>query len=167
MLIIGFPLQTFLVLIIRKQREKGVKITDKRVRLTTEVLQGIRLIKMYGWESFYYQQITNYRQKEIKTVRKSSYGFYPFCVYISCFINNKVHVFSSFAVAWLVALFAFLPVLASILSFVSFHPAFLGLYLFNNNNAFLDYIQSKRTRSQHSYHFCFPPALQCRIFSFM
>ena len=68
-------MQAALFLIITKQREKGLKITDKRVRLTTEVLQGIRLIKMYGWEAFYYKQISDFREKEIKTVRKASYGF--------------------------------------------------------------------------------------------
>lgn len=36
-MIFGFPIQLVLVIIILKQREKGVKITDKRVRLTTEV----------------------------------------------------------------------------------------------------------------------------------
>jgi ATP-binding cassette, subfamily C (CFTR/MRP), member 1 len=121
-LIFGFPLQFVLILIIVKQRQKGVKITDKRVRLTTEVLQGIRLIKMYGWEAFYYQQITNFREKEIKTVRKSSYGLY-FAPYFMCIIT--LHIFLSFAVAWLVGLFSFLPVLASLLSFVSSHLPFL------------------------------------------
>ena len=72
MLIIGIPLEAFLVLIIIKQRAKGVEITDKRVRLTSEVLQGIRLIKMYGWEAFYYQQISNFREKEFETIRNSS-----------------------------------------------------------------------------------------------
>ena len=83
MLIIGFPLQVILVLIIVKQRKKGVKITDKRVRLTTEVLQGIRLIKMYSWEAFYYKQISNFRE-EIKTVKKSRYGlsFGPYFMFI-------------------------------------------------------------------------------------
>jgi len=71
-MIFGLPIQTILVVIIVKQREKGVKkITDKRVRLTTEVLQGIRLIKMYGREAFYYQQINIFRGKEVKTVFKN------------------------------------------------------------------------------------------------
>ncbi|KAF8815566.1 multidrug resistance-associated ABC transporter [Phlegmacium glaucopus] len=96
-LIIGFPLQVVLILIVINQRKKGAKITDKRVRLTTEVLQGIRLIKMYGWEAFYTQQIGEYREKEIKTIRTSA-----------------------FAVSWLVALFSFIPVLASILSFITY-----------------------------------------------
>ena len=154
MLIFGFPIQTVLILIIIKQREKGVKITDKRVRLTTEVLQGIRLIKMYGWEAFYYQQISNYRENEIKTVRKSSYGlsFGPYFMYI---ITS--HIFFSFAVAWLMGLFMFMPVLASLLSFVGPHLAFPGGF-----NAFLDYIQPNWTRSQHSCHLCFLPTFQCR-----
>ena len=52
------------------QRQKGVKITDKRVRLITETLQGIRLIKLYAWEDFYVRQIGKLRKEEIKFVRK-------------------------------------------------------------------------------------------------
>jgi hypothetical protein len=37
-------------------------------------IQGIRLIKMYGWETFYIQQIAKFREKEIKTIRTSSYS---------------------------------------------------------------------------------------------
>ena len=141
-----------MITIIVNQRRKGVKITDKRVRLTTEVLQGIRLIKMYGWEAFYIQQITKYREKEIKTVRKSSYDLSS----ISHLYNN-FFIFPSFAVAWLVALFSIVPVLASILSFVSLHYTFHRLF-----NAFLDYIQSKWAQPQYSCHFCFAPTFQCR-----
>ena len=55
------------------QRKKGLRFTDKRVRITTEVLQGIRLIKFYAWEAFYVQQIGLLRTKEIQTVRMSAY----------------------------------------------------------------------------------------------
>ncbi|KAF8960708.1 ATP-dependent bile acid permease [Flammula alnicola] len=86
-LIVGLPIQF----------EKCVKITDRRVRLTTEVLQGIRLIKAYGWEAFYAQQITRLREQEVKRIRKSS-----------------------FALALLIATFYFLPVFASVLSFITY-----------------------------------------------
>jgi ATP-binding cassette subfamily C (CFTR/MRP) protein 1 len=72
-MIIALPFQILLVKVLLNQHSKGVKITDKRVRLTTEVLQGIRLIKVYGWESFYAEAIAKFRQREIKTIRKSSY----------------------------------------------------------------------------------------------
>jgi L-ribulose-5-phosphate 3-epimerase UlaE len=53
------------------QRNKAIKITDKRVQLTTEVLQGIRLIKCYGWEMFYLHRIGGLREAEVKAIRKS------------------------------------------------------------------------------------------------
>ena len=59
----------FLVKIMFQQRKKGVKITDSRVRLTTEVLQGIRLIKFYAWEAFYTNQIGDLRERELRTIR--------------------------------------------------------------------------------------------------
>ena len=55
------------------QRKKGLKFTDKRVRIITEVLQGIRLIKIYAWEAFYVQQIGLLRTKEVQTIRMSAY----------------------------------------------------------------------------------------------
>ena len=54
------------------QRKTGVQITDKRVRLTSEVLQGIRLIKLYAWEAFYTRQLGELRMREIKTIRKTA-----------------------------------------------------------------------------------------------
>ncbi|KAF4621625.1 hypothetical protein D9613_012586 [Agrocybe pediades] len=96
-LLMGFPLQFILVKVMFTQRKKGVKITDKRVRLTTEVLQGIRLIKFYAWEEFYTHQIGELRRGEIKTIRKA---------YV--------------ARALLIAIVTFVPVLASILSFITY-----------------------------------------------
>ncbi|KAJ7172563.1 multidrug resistance-associated ABC transporter [Mycena filopes] len=96
-LIFGFPLQTLLVRVMFTQRKKGVKITDTRVRLTNEVLQGIRLIKYYAWEGFYTHQIGSLREREISTVRKTA-----------------------IARAGLIALVTLIPVLASVLSFITY-----------------------------------------------
>ncbi|KAJ7270615.1 multidrug resistance-associated ABC transporter [Mycena haematopus] len=96
-LLLGFPLQMILVRVMFAQRKKGVKITDTRVRLSNEVLQGIRLIKYYAWESFYTHQIGSLREREISTVRKSA-----------------------IARAALIALVTLIPVLASVLSFITY-----------------------------------------------
>ncbi|PPQ67201.1 hypothetical protein CVT24_011272 [Panaeolus cyanescens] len=94
-LVFAMPFQGILVAIMYKQRQKGLKITDQRVRLTTEILHGIRLIKTYGWESFYTQKIMELRKGELGTVQASA-----------------------FAVSGLIAMFTFVPILASILSFI-------------------------------------------------
>ncbi|KAF5360312.1 hypothetical protein D9758_009126 [Tetrapyrgos nigripes] len=96
-LILGTPIQGILVMIMFKQRQKAVAITDKRMRLTTEVLQGIRLLKFYGWEDFYISRITGLRQGELNAVRKSA-----------------------FALAGIVGSMSLIPVLATILSFITY-----------------------------------------------
>ena len=72
-LIFGFPIQFVLVKFMFTQRKKGLRFTDKRVRITTEVLQGIRLIKLYAWEALYVQQIGLLRTKEVQTIGMTAY----------------------------------------------------------------------------------------------
>lgn len=108
------PVQGILVFIMYQQRQKGVHITDQRMRLTSEVsqvlggntivaylelqvLQGIRLLKYYAWENVYARRIIGLREREMRTIRKSS-----------------------ISAALLVASMEFVPVLASILSFVTY-----------------------------------------------
>ncbi|KAJ7591654.1 multidrug resistance-associated ABC transporter [Mycena floridula] len=96
-LLLGFPIQMILVKIMFKQRRKAVRITDSRVRLTTEVLQGIRLLKYYAWEQFYVHQITGLREKEIAALR-----------------------ITSLARASLISIVTFIPIISAILSFITY-----------------------------------------------
>ncbi|KII85509.1 hypothetical protein PLICRDRAFT_145262 [Plicaturopsis crispa FD-325 SS-3] len=96
-ILLGFPIQFLLVRVFFNQRKKGVKITDTRVRLMTEVLQGIRLVKFYAWESFYTQQVSALRGREIDTIKVSA-------------IARSV----------LIAVVTFIPVLAAVLSFITY-----------------------------------------------
>ena len=97
------------------QRKKGLKFTDKRVRITTEVLQGIRLIKFYAWEAFYVQQIAILRTKEIKTIRISAYVLLFIEIGVKLTMSGQC---SSVGRSSLIALMTFIPILASVLSFV-------------------------------------------------
>ena len=71
-----------MVKIMFTKRKKCLVFTDKRIRITTEVLQGIRLIKFYAWEAFYVQQIGLLRTKEIKAIRTSAYVLFLIVVSI-------------------------------------------------------------------------------------
>ncbi|KAJ7714243.1 multidrug resistance-associated ABC transporter [Mycena maculata] len=97
LLVVAAPPQAILVKIMFDQRVKGVKITDARVRLITEVLQGIRLVKLYGWEDFYVERIQEMRTREVKTIRKSAW-----------------------ATSALIAMFAVMPTLVMILSLITY-----------------------------------------------
>ncbi|KAI0701717.1 multidrug resistance-associated ABC transporter [Earliella scabrosa] len=67
-LILGFPIQVILASVMIAQRTKGVAFTDQRVRLSTEVLSGIRLIKYYAWEVFYANKVGSLREQEVGTI---------------------------------------------------------------------------------------------------
>ncbi|KAI5122830.1 hypothetical protein M0805_003125 [Coniferiporia weirii] len=96
-LLLGFPFQFLLVRRMFTARKSGVQITDRRVRLTTEVLQGIRLIKFYAWEAFYAHRIGGLREKEIAKIRKIA-----------------------IARAMMISVVTIVPILASVLSFITY-----------------------------------------------
>jgi aminopeptidase C len=67
--IIMAPLQTKVMRMLSKLRRKAVLITDSRVKLTQEMLNGIKVIKFYGWEDSFSNQLHNLRSKELTYIR--------------------------------------------------------------------------------------------------
>lgn len=63
------PLQTKVMRMLSKLRRKAVLITDSRVKLTQEMLNGIKVIKFYGWEDSFSNQLHNLRSKELTYIR--------------------------------------------------------------------------------------------------
>jgi len=47
-------------------------VSDERLRQMNEVLQGIRLLKLYGWECLYGNRILRTRAKELNLLDKDS-----------------------------------------------------------------------------------------------
>ncbi|KAF9413974.1 hypothetical protein BGZ94_000549 [Podila epigama] len=63
------PIQARIVQALSVIRRKSTLITDARVKLTQEVLQGMRVIKFYGWEEAFLNKLEELRSKELKYVR--------------------------------------------------------------------------------------------------
>jgi hypothetical protein len=47
---------------------------DKRIQTTSEVIEGIKFIKLYGWEIAFRRIIQSIREKEISNYKKVSLG---------------------------------------------------------------------------------------------
>ena len=57
-----------------------MKMKDKRVKLMNEILNGIKVFKLYAWETSFKDQVLHSRQKEVNDLNKMAYlsGFMTF-----------------------------------------------------------------------------------------
>ncbi|ETE72132.1 Multidrug resistance-associated protein 1, partial [Ophiophagus hannah] len=50
-----------------------MKSKDSRIKLMNEILNGIRVLKLYAWELAFKQKVLQIRQEELKVLKKSAY----------------------------------------------------------------------------------------------
>ena len=72
-IIVLIPVQGKIVKILQSIRQKAVTWTDKRVKLSNEILQGMRVIKVYAFESAFLHRLTSIRLDEMALVRYGAY----------------------------------------------------------------------------------------------
>ena len=118
LLVIGLPILTEAIKSLFRRRRAINKITDQRVSLTQEILQAVRFVKYFGWESSFLERIGDIRRREIRAIQ------------ILLAIRNGINAVSMS-----------LPIFASMLSFITFSlshhaldpaPIFSSLALFNS-----------------------------------
>jgi ATP-binding cassette subfamily C (CFTR/MRP) protein 1 len=63
------PLSSFVARALARVRKKIVGLTDARVKLSSEVILGIKAIKLYAWEEAYKERIMDLRAKELRAIR--------------------------------------------------------------------------------------------------
>ncbi|KAK3944182.1 P-loop containing nucleoside triphosphate hydrolase protein [Diplogelasinospora grovesii] len=117
LLVIGMPVLTRAIKSLFARRKGINKITDQRVSLTQEILQSVRFVKFFGWESSFIKRLDEFRAREISAIQ------------VLLAIRNAI-----------MAVSLSLPIFASMLSFITYSlsnhnlaPAqvFSSLALFN------------------------------------
>ncbi|KAM3622612.1 uncharacterized protein V6R79_001000 [Siganus canaliculatus] len=91
------PFNKFLASRLLKNHKLMLSYKDSRVKIMTEILFGIRVIKFYNWEPYFTQKVTDCRKQELSHLKAVKY-LDALCVY-----------------TW-----AALPVVISILTFVTY-----------------------------------------------
>ena len=64
------PVQGWRASVYEGLEEERLKTTDERVRLVSEVLSNIKIVKLYGWESAFKKSILAVRNAELGILRK-------------------------------------------------------------------------------------------------
>ncbi|KAG0337432.1 hypothetical protein BG000_005438, partial [Podila horticola] len=63
------PLQAWGVTRLGPVRKKASQFTDQRIRLSTEVLQGVKVIKFFAWEPSFLEKLADIREQELGHVK--------------------------------------------------------------------------------------------------
>lgn len=50
-----------------------MKFKDSRIKLMNEILNGIKVLKLYAWEPSFLEQVEGIRQSELQLLRKGAY----------------------------------------------------------------------------------------------
>ncbi|CAG8798409.1 27200_t:CDS:2, partial [Racocetra persica] len=97
LLVLLGPMQGMVMSLLARTRARIASVADERIKLTREILLGIRVIKYYAWEDSFIGALNKLRNKEISLVR------------FLLIIRNSITSVSMIV-----------PVFASILSFITF-----------------------------------------------
>ncbi|KAK8149486.1 hypothetical protein G3M48_006795 [Beauveria asiatica] len=69
LLVLGVPLLTKAIKSLFARRKTINKMTDKRVSLTQEIIQSVRFVKYFGWETAFLERLAEIRSKEIYSIQ--------------------------------------------------------------------------------------------------
>ncbi|KAG0272033.1 ATP-binding cassette, sub-C (CFTR MRP), member 9, partial [Linnemannia gamsii] len=64
------PMQMWIAKYLTKARDEKLTAMDNRIRLVNEVLSGVKIVKLYGWESSFRDKIAVFRKLELAILRK-------------------------------------------------------------------------------------------------
>ena len=70
-ILISCPLNLLLAKVLAEQEEKILQFSDIRLQKVNEVLQSIKLLKMYAWEMLFKKSVEKTRNKELQYVFKA------------------------------------------------------------------------------------------------
>ncbi|KAI8000143.1 ABC transporter C family member 2 [Camellia lanceoleosa] len=65
MLVLLFPVQTFVISKMRKLSKEGLQRTDKRIGLMNEILAAMDTVKCYAWENSFQSKVQSVRTDEL------------------------------------------------------------------------------------------------------
>ncbi|KAK6473650.1 multidrug resistance-associated protein 5-like isoform X1 [Huso huso] len=96
--ILFYPSLTFVSQLTAHFRRKCVSVTDRRVRIMNEILNCIKFIKMYSWETPFAQRVQKIRAEERGILEKAGYvqsitvGVAPIVVVIASVCTFTLHM---------------------------------------------------------------------------
>uniref|UniRef100_A0A663N3X3 Multidrug resistance-associated protein 1 n=1 Tax=Athene cunicularia TaxID=194338 RepID=A0A663N3X3_ATHCN len=72
-MILLVPINAVMAMKTKTYQVAQMKSKDNRIKLMNEILNGIKVLKLYAWELAFREKVLEIRQKELKVLKKSAY----------------------------------------------------------------------------------------------
>ncbi|XP_066442933.1 ATP-binding cassette sub-family C member 3 [Eleutherodactylus coqui] len=72
-MVLLIPINAFIAMKTRAFQVEQMQYKDSRIKLMNEVLNGIKVLKLYAWEPSFSQKVLEIRNKELSVLKKSAY----------------------------------------------------------------------------------------------
>ncbi|KAI9357930.1 P-loop containing nucleoside triphosphate hydrolase protein [Zopfochytrium polystomum] len=73
LMVLCVPLQGYMIGRLMRIRKRAAGIADERIKLTSEILQGIRIIKFFTWEDNFLSRVAGQRDSELRLVKNAAF----------------------------------------------------------------------------------------------
>ncbi|KAG0081531.1 hypothetical protein BGZ93_010781, partial [Podila epicladia] len=74
-IVLTLPFHAFMAKLFQRIKSAKLEAMDSRLRLVSEVLSGIKIVKLYNWENSFKEKLTAVRGREVKVIRHMGYIF--------------------------------------------------------------------------------------------
>ena len=112
LMLLMIPLNGFVSAKIKGFQTRQMKLKDERLRSLDEILSGIKVLKLYGWEEAFTNHVLKIREKELQLIRRGGYlnaitvilasctpffvALVTFAIYVLIDENNKLDAEKAF-----------------------------------------------------------------------
>ncbi|XP_061222665.1 multidrug resistance-associated protein 1-like isoform X6 [Neopsephotus bourkii] len=73
LLLLVIPINALIAAKVKRLKKNQMKNSDQRVKLLSEMLHGIKILKLYAWEPAYQRKVMSIREREVDVLKSSGY----------------------------------------------------------------------------------------------
>ncbi|NWV28367.1 MRP1 protein, partial [Origma solitaria] len=73
LLLLVIPINALIAAKVRRLKKTQMKYSDQQVKLLSEILHGIKILKLYAWEPAYQRKVMRIREHELDVLKSSGY----------------------------------------------------------------------------------------------
>uniref|UniRef100_A0A8C6J1F9 Uncharacterized protein n=1 Tax=Melopsittacus undulatus TaxID=13146 RepID=A0A8C6J1F9_MELUD len=73
LLLLVIPINALIAAKVKRLKKSQMKNSDQRVKLLSEMLHGIKILKLYAWEPVYQRKVMSIRECEVDVLKSSGY----------------------------------------------------------------------------------------------